>query len=215
MAGLAPWWPIDGLRVRTPRLELRPFTDEDLAAYAELLDRPIHDPATMPFNVPWTRPPAPQRQRQALQWQWLQRATWQPDAWDLELGVWADVRLVGSQGMQARDFSVLRSVLTGSWLTQAEQGRGLGKEMRAAILHLAFAGLGAEHAETEAYADNPRSLGVTRALGYEPNGTGRRVREGQAAELHRFVLDRAAWERRRRDDIEIEGLDGCREMFGA
>jgi hypothetical protein len=26
-------------------------------------------------------------------------------------------------------------------------------------------------------------------------------------------MDRASWERRRRDDIEIEGLDSCLEMF--
>jgi hypothetical protein len=38
--------------------------------------------------------------------------------------------------------------------------------MRAAILWLAFAGLGAEYAVSGAYLDNPASLGVSRRLGW-------------------------------------------------
>ena len=49
--------------------------------------------------------------------------------------------VAGVQGMLATDFAVNRQVSTGSWLGQAYHGRGIGKEMRAAILHLAFAGL--------------------------------------------------------------------------
>ncbi len=39
---------------------------------------------------------------------------------------------------------------TGSWLGRAHQGRGLGKEMRQAALHIIFAGLGAQQAVTRA-----------------------------------------------------------------
>ena len=42
----------------------------------------------------------------------------------------------------------MRTVGTGSWLGRPYQGRGIGKEMRGAVLALAFDGLGAEVAET-------------------------------------------------------------------
>ena len=54
--------------------------------------------------------------------------------------------------------------------------------MRGAVLALAFDGLGAESATTEAFVDNPASAGVSRALGYRPNGTGSIAPEGVARE---------------------------------
>src|SRR4051794_29427206 len=84
-----PYWPLFDLGVRTPRLELRPPTDDDLVALADLAAAGIHDPATMPFDIPWTDAEPPQLQRQALQWWWRQRAEWQPSAWNLTLMVTA------------------------------------------------------------------------------------------------------------------------------
>ena len=43
------YWPLFGLRLRTPRLTLRLPTDDDLARLAQFVERGIHDPATMPF----------------------------------------------------------------------------------------------------------------------------------------------------------------------
>ena len=51
-------WPLFGLVLRTPRLELRVPSLEQLAALAELADEGVHDPAAMPFLVPWTDLPA-------------------------------------------------------------------------------------------------------------------------------------------------------------
>src|SRR4051812_11182861 len=48
-------WPLFGLRVCTPRLELRYVDDELARALAELAIDGIHPPDTMPFNVPWSR----------------------------------------------------------------------------------------------------------------------------------------------------------------
>lgn len=56
-------WPLFGLVLRTPRLELRSPSPEQLAALAELADDGVHDPATMPFLVPWTDLPPGQRGR--------------------------------------------------------------------------------------------------------------------------------------------------------
>jgi RimJ/RimL family protein N-acetyltransferase len=61
-------------------------------------------------------------------------------------------------------------VTTGSWLGKEWQGQGLGTEMRAAVLQLAFGGLAADVAVSGAVAGNPQSLGVSRKLGYEVVG---------------------------------------------
>ena len=107
-----------------------------------------------------------------------------------------------------------RTFETGSWLGTRFQGRGVGKEMRAAALHLGFAGFGADNATTAAYADNPSSLGVTRALGYRDNGHDRHDRGGEAVLLHRFEMTRADWEARRRDDIDVVGAAAVSALFG-
>lgn len=54
------------------------------------------------------------------------------------------------QDVSAHEFPLLRTVHSGSWLTQSVQGRGIGREMRAAILLLAFDHLGAAAALSEA-----------------------------------------------------------------
>ena len=124
-----------------------------------------------------------------------------------------DGKPVGVQDLGAVHFRAVRSVETGSWLGRAHQGQGLGREMREAILHLAFAGLGAEEALSGAFEDNVASLATSRAVGYEENGEARGHRRDGSGRTIRFRLGRAAWERRRRDDIEIIGLEGCLDMF--
>ena len=101
----------------------------------------------------------------------------------------------------------MRAVATGSWLGSAYQRQGIGKEMRAAVLALAFDRLGAEIAETEAFVDNPASAGVSRALGYVPNGTGRLAPDGFRRETERFRMTVAEWRARPRPTVSIEGLD--------
>jgi RimJ/RimL family protein N-acetyltransferase len=86
--------------------------------------------------------------------------------------------------------------------------------MRAAIIHLAFAGLGARAVYTSCFADNAASLGVTESLGYAPNGSRWVDREGEAVLQLHFHLEQDMWERRRRGDIQIVGLDSCQEFFG-
>jgi RimJ/RimL family protein N-acetyltransferase len=98
---------------------------------------------------------------------------------------------------------------TGSWVARAQQGRGIGTEMRQAVLHLGFAGLGALAAETAAFHDNAASLGVTAHLGYEPNGETVELRRGTADRMLRFRMPRERWEANRRRDIRIAGLAPC------
>lgn len=211
---LSERWPLFELRIRTPRLELRYPSDDDLGALVELASEPVHDPDFMPFTTPWTRAESPLRERNALRFWWRLRAGLDVQDWTLPFMVLDDGEPVGVQDLKGTSFPVTRSVLTGSWLVQRHQGRGVGKEMRAAVLHLAFAGLGAVEAHTSAFEDNPASLGVTRALGYQPNGSQIDDREGDATRHLRYLLTAADWEAQRRTDIEIENLDACREFLG-
>jgi hypothetical protein len=38
---------------------------------------------------------------------------------------------------------------------------------------------------------------------------------GELVRVKNVVLERGTWESRRRDDISIEGLDTCKELFAA
>jgi RimJ/RimL family protein N-acetyltransferase len=208
-------WPLYHLRLRTERLELRLPNEAEIGALCEVAKAGIHSPGEMPFGVAWSTKPSPRFEREYIQWHWKQRADWTPAAWSLELAVFLDGRPIGSQTLAAREFATFRTVNTGSWLGRPEQGRGLGKEMRGAVLALAFDGLDAAAATTEAFLDNPASAGVSRSLGYRPNGTGSIAPEGVARETERFRMSRADWLGRSRSEVVIEGLDRCRAMFGA
>jgi len=207
-------WPLHDLRVRTPRVELRPPDEPTMFALVELASKGIHDPAFMPFLHPWTREPDGIRQRHSLQHYWRAWAEFRPESWHLSMAVRVDGELVGAQDLFATDFPVTREFDTGSWLGLAHQGQGIGQEMRDAAIHLGFAGLGARRASTGAFFDNGPSIGVTIALGYEPNGDGLRIRDGAATREVRFKLERTAWESRPRHDITIDGLEPCLAMFG-
>jgi len=86
--------------------------------------------------------------------------------------------------------------------------------MRAGILHLAFAGLGAQMAYSGAFSDNEPSLATSRSIGYVENGRELYLRRGRPAEMVNLRLDRASWEARTRPACTIEGLGACLEMFG-
>jgi RimJ/RimL family protein N-acetyltransferase len=124
--------------------------------------------------------------------------------------------VIGTQGLMGADFEVTREVTSGSWLGMAYQRRGMGTEMRAAVLGLAFDHMGARTARSEAFVDNPASLAVSRRLGYRDDGSRVETRRGEAATLQRVRLDRAAWDAHRPGwTLEVSGLDGCLGLLGA
>lgn len=207
-------WPLFGLRLRTERLELRLPTDDDLLELMDAAKAGIHAPDEMPFATPWSTLPSPAFERGYLAHHWANRSGWTADAWVIGLAASFDGRLIGMQGMHARSFASSRTVHTGSWVGRAFQGRGLGKEMRLAALALAFDGLGAHLAETEAFLDNAASNAVSRALGYEENGFGCLAPTGVPRETRRFRMTAEGWRSRPRPPVAIEGLEACRELFG-
>lgn len=211
---LAQHFPAFRLEVRTPRLTLRFPDDDDLVELAELAIRGVHAHEAMPFTVPWTRVEPPFQQRNTLEFFWTQRTKMQADDWSISLVAVVDGAIVGTQGVFTKEWAVTRSVETGSWLGRDHQGKGFGKEMRIAVLHLAFDGFGAAEATTTAFADNPASIGVTRACGYRANGEDRAARDGSVINLCRFVMDEDDFAAIRRNDIEIVGAEPVAELFG-
>ena len=70
-----------------------------------------------------------------------------------------------------------------------------------------------EEALSGAFDDNAASLATSRAVGYEENGEARGIVSGGSFRTIRFRLGREAWERQRRSDIAIHGLEECLDMF--
>ena len=207
-------FPLYGLRLRTPRLELRLPSPDELAALADVAADGIHDREVMPFLVPWTDRPPAEVARGVVQYHWLQLGSWTPENWSLNLTVFHDGVIVGTQSVEATDLAVTRQVQTGSWLGRRYQGQGIGTEMRAAVLHLAFQGLGVDEAASSAFGDNPASRAVSAKLGYEEDGIERRAIRGALTIDHRLRLTRERWERHRAIPVTIDGLTACLPMFG-
>lgn len=209
------YWPLPGLRLRTGRLELRLPDAEDLTALAALAEAGVHDPDVQPFTVAWTDVEPAERAISTMRYHWSCWASWQPSRWTLNLVTARDGSVVGTQGISAADFAVTREVGTGSWIGLRYQGQGIGRHMRAAVLALAFDGLGAEFAVSAAFFDNAASLAVSRRLGYTDDGIERHVVRGQARATRRLRLDRASWQAHRTIDVTISGLEPCLPFFGA
>jgi RimJ/RimL family protein N-acetyltransferase len=207
-------FPLVGLRLTTPLLELRLPSPDELAALADLAADGIHDPAASPFLVPWTDGTSEAAARSVVLYHWRELGAWTAEAWSLNLTVFRAGVVVGVQSIGARELAVTREVRTNSWLGRRYQGQGIGTEMRAAVLHLGFAGLAAEEAVSGALAHNVASLSVSRKLGYESDGDRRHASRGRMTIEHRLRLTRAAWERHRTVPVTIEGLRPCLPLLG-
>jgi RimJ/RimL family protein N-acetyltransferase len=208
-------WPLLGLRIRSERLVMRLPREADLMPLMAVAKAGIHPVGEMPFGVAWSTAPSPAFEHGFLQHHWGNWAHWTPESWTLNLLVERDGEPIGSQSVRGERFRVFRTVNTGSWLGQIHQGRGLGTEMRAAVLAFTFDGLHAEVAESSAFLDNVASNRVSQKLGYEDNGLGMLAPEGIARETQLFRMTLAGWRSRPRPSATIEGLDACRELFGA
>lgn len=203
-----------GLRISAGPLELHGMTDDLIVELAALAASGIHDPARMPFLVPWTDAPAEELPRLLAQYHWGLRAEFARESWALELAVLWEGQVVGTQGIRTTDFLITRSGETGSWLGRAHQGRGIGTAMRQAICAFAFDCLDFVEITSGAFLDNPTSLAVSRKVGYRPNGVRRlQRRPGELAVNQRLVLTPDTFVRGTHP-VEVEGLDAFRAMIG-
>ncbi len=204
---------LTGLRLRTPRLELRLATEPELRALARVAQDGVHDPDEMPFEVAWTDhvgSPTFADEFLAFHSGRLNSAT--AELWRLELITFVDGKPVGAQGIGAEHFPAEREVSTGSWLGRSWQGRGFGTEQRAAVLSLAFDGLEARTAISSAWEHNHASLGVSRKLGYRHAGTTLAHPRGEPVPHHVLRLERERF--RSPVPVEIDGLAGLRSFLG-
>jgi RimJ/RimL family protein N-acetyltransferase len=146
---------------------------------------------------------------------WKAYGTWKPESWRLMFTVWHAGERIGVQALEGDDFARLRTVDSFSWLVMGARGRGLGRQMREAVLALAFGPLEAQAAITSAWHDNHASLGVSRALGYQPNGESYDARGDRADRMVHLRLLRENWlSAGGGDGIDIEGVLPCRPFFG-
>lgn len=203
-----------GLRLATPRLILRPVTDDDLAELVDLALAGIHEPASMPFLVPWTDAPRDELVTTLLRYHWRSRAASSPDDWSVHFAARSRGALLGTQEVAAKRFAVTGVVDTGSWLGTRHQGQGFGTEMRCAVLDFAFDHLRAGRAESAAFLDNPASLAVSRKIGYLPNGDAvQERRPGERAVEQRLVITPDTF-RRPPWAVQVAGFEACRAAFG-
>jgi RimJ/RimL family protein N-acetyltransferase len=208
------YWPLFGLRLSTPALTLRPMTEADLAPIADLLPDDVElDPGRARYEFD-----DPRLGRGILSHQnyWRAYGTWRPEAWRLGFVVRSAAgEILGVQELEGNDFPTLRTVDSSSFLIPAARGRGHGKEIRTAVLALAIGPLEARAAITSAWHDNHASLGVSRALGYRPNGESLHAHPGRVDVLKHMRLLRADWlASGAGEHVEITGFDACRPLFG-
>jgi RimJ/RimL family protein N-acetyltransferase len=207
---LRPPHPLTRIRLRTPRLELRLATVAELRELARVAAAGIHDPDFMPFQLAWTDGLTEQS---FLEWHLAALHDWRPYDWRLELIAFHEGRPIGSQALAGKQFGSTGRASTGSWLGRAWQGRGLGTEMRGALLALLFDGLGGREAASGAIVGNDASLGVSRKLGYVETGMSTVSPRGVVTPHHELVLTREQF-RRQGHEVEIGGLDGLDSYFG-
>lgn len=213
MTELTSIWPLFGLRLTTPRLVLRPIADADIPAAVAAAESGVHEPGRNPFSMPWSELPAESLGQNMAQWYWRCRGQATPGDWTLLMGIWREDEFIGCQDLGAKDFAILKTVSTGSWLKRSVQGQGLGTEMRAAVALYAFDWLGAEAAESEAAVWNAASLGVSRSLGYELNGTTRMNWGGKAEEVQKVRLTPETF---KRPDwtLQVKGHEAAAKFLG-
>ncbi|HWG25604.1 GNAT family protein [Actinospica sp.] len=214
-AAPASTYPPLNVQVHTPVLSLLGATDAMLERLVPIVRKGVATEPPWPFDDPMSLyQDSPNREWAWLRAMWAGRGRVNESFWRLYFVVVLDGEPIGMQDLIGVDFAAFRTVTTFSWLSPDARRRGLGREMRQAVLHLAFEGLGARRAESEAFFDNHASNRVSAALGYQPNGIAWATRHGDPADLNRWLLTREQWLASRRTDITLAGVPDCLPVLG-
>jgi RimJ/RimL family protein N-acetyltransferase len=201
--------PLWDIQLRTPRLELRLPSEDELVDLFRVAEAGIHPPDEMPFFFPWTDDLRIDTFVAFHRGAW---ESWRPEKWVLNLITFLDGKPIGSQGIEAENFATTREFQTGSWLGTPHQRQGLGTEQRAAVLELGFHGLGARTAVSGSIAHNISSQRVSEKLGYRLVGTSMIAPRGEPVENYDYRLERSDW--LCPIDVELDGVGPCLPLFG-
>lgn len=215
-------WPLFGLSVVHGDLLLREATDDDVLALAAVVEEGLVDAGNehfMPRLLLGRAATVEGRLADFLRYHWSRRSSTGPQRWDLAFAVLVDGRVVGSQSVHSREFALLREVHTGSYLARRAQGNGVGARMRALVLELSFAHLGAEWATSGFVEGNQRSCRLSARLGYEADGLELLgvPAAGQAVKSRRLRLSRQRWLENRPswlDDASWSGVGAAKAFLG-
>jgi RimJ/RimL family protein N-acetyltransferase len=206
-------YPPLGLAVRTPRLIIQPADEQCAAELANaVVKHGVHDPSHMPFDPPWTDLPKIEKAQKAF------RNAMSRDPHQLTFAVRYQLTFavryqrtpnspigeVSIRGIDGKEWGHA-SVETGSWLLRPEHGKGVGTEVRQAMLALIFDGLGKDYALTASFDNNPASIAVTQKLGYTQLESEFVNNREERREVFKFELHRNNWTRV--DGISWTGLD--------
>ena len=120
---------------------------------------------------------------------------------------------IGVQDLIGVNLTTLGTVNTFSWLSADHRRHGISHQMRSATLHLAFDGLAASEASSEAFLDNHGSNAISRELGYGTNAVEWATRQGNLALMNRWRLPRNTWAPQRRGNIQLRGVEPYRTLL--
>ena len=210
---LADVWPPYGLRLRVDDLELRVPDDGDALAVARAAQQGVHPPERTPFSSGWTDVEPQRLPLETLRMLWTARAQLRPAAWALHFAVTRGNEVMGLQSIEATDFAVARTAVTGSWLASPYQGRGIGTSARTAVLALLFDHLGAVRARSGYLDGSDASQRVSQRLGYRPDGTATHVVRGEARTEQRLVITADDWHAAERPAVDVRGVEACRALL--
>ncbi len=204
-------WPLHGIRLTTPDLALTAMAEPDLPLVLSLL------PADLDLNPHATTYAGlgreANRRAVVMQGYWRALGLWSPSDWMLPFVVRRAGEVIGVQWLEGPDYLTDHTVDSSSWLVPGERGRGLGRQMRAAVLDLAFGPLGAEAAISSAVTANAASLGVSQSLGYHATHTSVLPHSGEV--LQHVRLERDAWRAgRAAGTTTLECVDAALPFFG-
>jgi len=208
---LAEIWPPYQLVITAGDLELKIISDADAPEFAELVLTGVHDPDFMPFGVPWTIAPPDELPANFVRFLWARRSQTSSDEWTLPFAVRRNGELVGTQDIKGKQFMITRTASTGSWLGRRFHGQRIGTRMRQAVCAFAFDELGATEMTSGAFSDNAPSLGVSRNVGYRPNGLQRTVRNGVSTAHQLLQLTPETFNRG--EPLAVRGAEAVRQFL--
>lgn len=207
-------FPPFGLSLRCGPVELRALSHEDVPALLDMALQGVHDDGRpMPFISDWSRLPADKLPLNSTRFYWQTWAGFTPERWTLLMVVRRDGEIVGCQDLRTSDFAMTRTGKTGSWLGISHQGKGTGTLMRQAMCAFAFDELGAAEMRTEAFSDNPRSIGVSTKVGYVEFDRVRFNRQGELASEVHYKLTPGTFARPPYP-VEVQGAEAFRAFVG-